>query len=78
MACEQQVSNTDNNNTNPNDTTEHATGASLLPEGAIDGFVSIGENKRVVFSQGNLQYQASTDSWRFADEQYTLIGKDNE
>ena len=78
MACEQQVSNTDNNNTNPNDTTEHATGASLLPEGAIDGFVSIGENKRVVFSQGNLQYQASTDSWRFADEQYTVVGKDNE
>lgn len=78
MSCEQQVSNTDNNNTNTNDTTEYATGVTLLPEGALCGSISISENKRIVFSQGNLQYQASTDSWRFAEEQYTLIGKDNE
>ena len=28
----------------------------------------------VYFSQGNLQYQASTDTWRFAEQQYDVIG----
>ena len=76
MACEPK--NPVDGGETPNDTTENATGVTLLPEGAVGGFISISENKRIVFSQGNLQYQASTDSWRFAEEQYTLIGKDNE
>lgn len=29
---------------------------------------------RVVFSPGNLQYRASTDSWRFAQNQYDYVG----
>ena len=33
--------------------------------------------KPVYFSQGNLQYQASTDTWRFAENQYDMIGEDN-
>ena len=32
---------------------------------------------KVFFSQGNLQYQASTNTWRFAEHQYDLIGNDN-
>ena len=32
---------------------------------------------KVFFSQGNLQYQASTNTWRFAEHQYDLIGSDN-
>ena len=32
---------------------------------------------KIFFSQGNLQYQASTNTWRFADHQYDLIGSDN-
>ena len=67
-----------NNKPNPNDTTEHATGVILLPEGALCNTFSIGENKTVNFSKGNLQYQASTNTWRFAEEQYALAGKDNE
>ncbi|MBR1808018.1 MAG: Ig-like domain-containing protein [Paludibacteraceae bacterium] len=33
--------------------------------------------KKVRFSQGNLQYQASTDTWRFAEYQCDVIGDDN-
>ena len=32
---------------------------------------------KIFFSQGNLQYQASTNTWRFAEHQYDLIGSDN-
>lgn len=62
----------------PNDTTEHATGITLLPEGALCNSFSIGDGKTITFSKGNLQYQATTATWRFAEEQYTVIGKDNE
>ena len=33
--------------------------------------------KKVRFSQGNLQYQASTGTWRFAEYQCDMIGDDN-
>jgi hypothetical protein len=62
----------------PNDTTEHATGITLLPEGALCNSFSIGDGKTITFSKGNLQYQATTATWRFAEEQYTVVGKDNE
>ena len=32
---------------------------------------------QVSFSQGNLQYQASTSTWRFAVHQYDYVGNDN-
>ena len=38
---------------------------------------SVSETKKVYFSQGNLQYQASTGTWRFAENQYDMIGDDN-
>lgn len=38
---------------------------------------SVGDNKTVYFSKGNLQYQASTDTWRFAEHQWDVIGKKN-
>ena len=48
------------------------------PTGAISGVFSINENGgKVYFSQGNLQYQASTDTWRFAEHQYDCIEEDN-
>ena len=34
-------------------------------------------NKRLYFSPANLQYQPSTDTWRFAPRQYDMIGNDN-
>ena len=33
---------------------------------------------KVAFSKGNLQYQASTDTWRFAENQLSVIGEDNQ
>lgn len=35
---------------------------------------SVSPSKEVVFSQGNLQYQASTNTWRFAIQQYDFVG----
>lgn len=46
-------------------------------EGALNGVFSISPTKKVRFSKGNLQYQASTNKWRFADNQYNIIGYDN-
>lgn len=42
-----------------------------------NAFFSVSAESRVVFSQGNLQYQATTDSWRFAENQYDIIGNNN-
>lgn len=39
---------------------------------------SVSETKNVLFSTGNLQYQSSTNTWRFADHQWDIIGKDNQ
>lgn len=43
-----------------------------------NGLFSVGENTKVQFSQGYLQYQASTGTWRFAEHQYDFIGYANE
>ena len=47
------------------------------PIGAIGSGFSVAANKQVFFSQGNLQYQGNTDTWRFAEDQYDMIGEDN-
>ena len=46
--------------------------------GALDGVFSVSENSHVNFSQGNLQYQASTNTWRFAPNQYDCVGDANQ
>jgi hypothetical protein len=49
-----------------------------VPTGAINGLFTINENgDQVWFSQGNLQYQASTNTWRFAENQWDYVGEDN-
>ena len=45
--------------------------------GTIEFAFSVSADKQIYFSQGNLQYQASTDTWRFAEHQYDMIGDDN-
>ena len=60
-----------------------------LTEGALCGEFYVGEGKKVRFSKGNLQFNAvqgthKTDddelpgTWRFAEHQWDVIGKDNE
>lgn len=47
----------------------------VCPEGALDGLFSVGPNEWVLFSKGNLQNQASTGQWRFAEHQYDIVGE---
>lgn len=46
-------------------------------EGALPGAFSVSATKKVYFSKGNLQYQASPKTWRFAEHQYDIIGGNN-
>lgn len=39
---------------------------------------TVSKDKKVVFSTGNLQYRASDGKWRFAENQYDMIGVANE
>ena len=45
-----------------------------LQQGALQGLFSISATQQVHFSQGNLQYLASTNTWRFAENQYDIAG----
>ena len=38
---------------------------------------SISPTKKVYFASGNLQYQPSTNQWRFAEHQWDIIGENN-
>ena len=43
-------------------------------EGALSGLFSVAPDRWVRFSKGNLQYQASTNTWRFAENQWDYVG----
>ena len=49
----------------------------IIPDGVLPGLFSVSATRQVRFSQGNLQYQASTNTWRFAEHQYDYVGSDN-
>lgn len=38
------------------------------------GLFSVSATQKVTFAPGNLQYQASTDTWRFAEHQWDMVG----
>ena len=45
------------------------------PDGAVPGLFTInGRGSQVFFSKGNLQYKASADTWRFAENQWDYVG----
>ncbi len=46
-------------------------------EGLLQGVFSVSPTKKIQFSQGNLQYLASENIWRFAEEQYAICAEDN-
>lgn len=50
---------------------------SNAPEDAVLGKFSVSDSEKVYFSKGNLQYQASTRTWRFAEHPWDYIGSDN-
>ncbi len=41
------------------------------------GEFTVADGKKVKFAKGNLQYQASTNTWRFAEHQWDMVGVDN-
>lgn len=45
--------------------------------GASNALFSVSPTSQVHFSKGNLQYQASTGTWRFAEHQFDYIGDGN-
>ncbi len=53
---------------------EPPTPQDTVPEGIINGLFSVSRTQKVYFSQGNLQYQASTNTWRFAENQWDYVG----
>ena len=52
-------------------------GGGEIPSGATNGLYTISYGNRVYFAKGNLQYQASTNIWRFADKQWDYVGENN-
>ena len=59
---------------------ENGSGISSNPptiNDVLPGIFSISPTMKVQFSRGNLQYQASTGTWRFAAHQYDTIGAAN-
>ncbi len=55
-------------------TTVSGSGSTTPPIGAINGLFSVSPTKQVWFSQGNLQYKASSKTWRFAEKQWHFVG----
>ena len=46
------------------------TNSNWLPEGALSGAFSVSATKKVHFSQGNLRYTTTSNTWSFFDNQY--------
>ena len=44
------------------------------PNGTLPGLFSVSEDRKVRFSQGNLQYYPDDNLWRFAERQWDFVG----
>ena len=77
IGCSKNDDNNNNNNNNNNIQPGEYPTDSVEPQGAISGLFTInGNGDQVYFSQGNLQYKPSTNTWRFAENQWDLCGND--
>ena len=54
-----------------------STPKAYVPSGAAQGVFSVGSSKQVYFAKGNLQYQASSGNWRFANNPWETMGQGN-
>ena len=72
VACGTGQNNSQTVQQEPEKKIEHISDGAL-----IKGKFSVAKGKKVHFSQGNLQYQASTNTWRFAEHQYDVVGRKN-
>ena len=56
-------------------TTTTTTSTSTATNGVLGGYFTVNaRGGKVRFSKGNLQYQASTNKWRFAEHQWDIVG----
>lgn len=53
---------------------EKVSSRGVNADGSIEGEFAVSETKKVKFSRGNVQYQASTNTWRFAEYQFDAVG----
>ena len=56
-----------------NITLDFSASIPVVPQGAISGIFSVSGNCKVLFSQGNLQYTKSTQTWSFMEHQYDRV-----
>lgn len=56
---------------------ENRDAAPVADDGVIDALFSTSPTNQVYFSKGNLQYQAVSHTWRFAENQYDYKGESN-
>lgn len=47
---------------------------SVFKDGVLPGVFSVSSTQKIHFSQGNLQYRASSGTWRFAENQWDYVG----
>lgn len=47
----------------------------IIPAGALSGVFQVSETKQVRFAKGNLQYNAKSNTWRFAETQWSMVGE---
>lgn len=65
------------NSSNNNDLQRNSIYSLPETDAAFDyyeGLFSVSSSGKIIFSPGNLQYQASTGTWRFAEHQWDYIG----
>ena len=53
---------------------ENIDATKVTPSVVEQSYFSVGNNKYVQFSTGNLQYEVGTNTWSFASEQYEVVG----
>lgn len=51
--------------------------SNYIVDGTLPGYFFTSTSTKIQFSMGNLQYQASTNTWRFATNQYDAIKNGN-
>ncbi|MBO4306816.1 MAG: hypothetical protein J5848_00690, partial [Bacteroidales bacterium] len=73
-ACEEE-NNTPGGGDNPGGGTTQQGG--FDNNGASNATFSVSATETIQFSRGNLQYQASTGTWRFAESQLNFVGDAN-
>lgn len=61
----------------PNGGEDAGSANGITEYGAVDALYSVSGSKQVRFSKGNLQYQATTNTFRFAENQWERVGADN-